>query len=206
MSFETQLADARAILRPQLQAARLGPYLEDNSPLGEMLRCMEFTATVQQSCNLTNNSQHKFLYSGLEHFTLMHGAAWTPAELPLDIPVGEARMCFKNAFELVMGDPRRYHYVEGYASGYIPVHHAWAVDQQGRVVDPTWSDRRPGNPVTGRIYVGTSFNFRYVVNTLNETKQYSVLDQWMIGWPILTGKHDLTEAINVQAYRHGPNE
>lgn len=50
-----------------------------------------------------------------------------------------AKECFRNA--LMMAQERSLDYVEGYALGHgIPVHHAWCLDADGKVVDPTWRD------------------------------------------------------------------
>jgi hypothetical protein len=50
----------------------------------------------------------------------------------------KAKQCFLNAarFESQYGLT----YVEGFAHSIIPVHHAWCVTADGRVVDPTWHD------------------------------------------------------------------
>jgi hypothetical protein len=42
-------------------------------------------------------------------------------------------------------------YVEGYAQAILPVHHAWNVDAQGRVMEVTWEE-------PGVAYFGIEFN------------------------------------------------
>jgi len=67
------------------------------------------------------------------------GRSFTSAALPADVERGEAKQCFRNAFQLAMSRDDLI-YVEGYASSIIPVLHAWCVTTRGVVVDPTWKD------------------------------------------------------------------
>src|SRR5688500_4268594 len=67
------------------------------------------------------------------------GRAWTPQPLPAGTPAGPKRQCYQNAGTLVVESPDLT-YVEGYAQppGLPPVHHAWCVDAEGRVIDNTF--------------------------------------------------------------------
>lgn len=64
-------------------------------------------------------------------------------------PMGE---CFRNAAWL--SRTSKLHYVEGYAVASarlsLPLPHAWCVDDEGRVYDPTWAE--------GRAYYGVVFD------------------------------------------------
>jgi len=62
------------------------------------------------------------------------------------------KQCFKNAFALASSNPGGLAYVEGLAltSG-IPLHHAWCVDRDGNVSDPTWPD-------LGQAYFGVALD------------------------------------------------
>jgi hypothetical protein len=106
-------------------------------------------------------------------FFLGEGQPWFDlvpfAEVDEQNPEGafsELNQCFWNAQELVLSDPERFTYCEGYAlratgTG-APVHHAWAVDEAGRVVDTTWARDAScaGDPFArvtpeeGRLYFG----------------------------------------------------
>lgn len=74
-------------------------------------------------------------------FMLQMGRAWTPQPLPAWVSPGPKRQCYQNAGNLVI-ENRGLTYVEGYAQppGLPPVHHAWCVDAEGRVIDNTFDD------------------------------------------------------------------
>lgn len=74
-------------------------------------------------------------------FTLKMGRAWPAQPLPAWAPLGPKRQCYQNAGTLAIENPGLT-YVEGYAQppGLPPVHHAWCVDADGRVVDNTFTD------------------------------------------------------------------
>jgi hypothetical protein len=60
------------------------------------------------------------------------------------------KACFRNAAMYALEHPGML-YVEGYATCYIPVHHAWCVSKQGTVQELTWDKK-------GAAYFGVSFN------------------------------------------------
>ena len=93
------------------------------------------------------------VYSCVEDLLLRHGSFWTPRALPARYRKRPVRQCFHNTGDLVRRS-KALRYVEGYAAKLslgIPMHHAWAVDGEGRVVDTTWD-----NP-EGAVYFGVAF-------------------------------------------------
>ena len=74
-------------------------------------------------------------------FTLKMGRAWEAQPLPTWVTLGPMRQCYENAGTLCI-ENRGLTYVEGYAQppGLPPVHHAWCVDTEGRVIDNTFRD------------------------------------------------------------------
>ena len=78
-------------------------------------------------------------------------------------------------------------YVEGYAIGIgssIGILHAWCVDQDGNVFDPTWK--------TGEAYFGIPFKAEYVkrviaerIERLGEEAYFGLLDDFEAGWPLI---------------------
>lgn len=124
----------------------------------------------------------------LHGFILRHGRDFqiTKKSFP---KLGKMKQCFMNAYKLADRD-HTLTYVEGFANGIIPVHHAWCVDRHDNVVDPTWRD--------GQDYFGVPFQLRAVVEGILRREAYgSLIDDWEAGWPLLTGKVAL-ESVLVQ--------
>jgi hypothetical protein len=76
----------------------------------------------------------------LERFVLHRGREGKAAKLRRGVKRGTKKACFSNATNLVLQTPGLV-YVEGYAitpllPGYL-VHHAWAEDAEGNVIDNT---------------------------------------------------------------------
>lgn len=105
------------------------------------------------------------------------GRFWELGEgLPDGVGRGEPKQCFANAGRLALMDPR-YTYVEGFAAARIsdnltfPTHHAWVVDADGRVVDPTWHDG------TGEAYFGAAVHADALRTRVAETGVWGYLDR-----------------------------
>lgn len=94
-------------------------------------------------------------------FTHKLGRPWMPQARPADIELATPKQCYQNAAALVM-QHRNLWYVEGYACppGLIPLHHAWCVDSDGRVIDPTLQE--PQNTQYFGIPVSAGFLFREI--------------------------------------------
>jgi hypothetical protein len=151
---------------------------------------------------------HDFMNNGQTFygFTLEHGQQWTPQALPGEFDRWEPKACFANSQELLVQEDfltpdSGLTYVEGYAvSGeliemgtWIPLHHGWLVDREGRVIDVTWTKPE------GSIYFGVPFNTRYVKRVIKETKLFtSLIDNMAQHWPLITGEHPAEEAVKRQ--------
>lgn len=98
--------------------------------------------------------------------------------LPAEYERGEIKLCFMNAARLAWEDADLT-YCEGYATtGLLPVHHAWCIDLDGLVVDPTWQYDHDGyarDPTTW-AYIGVSFPADTLNRALVETETWGVLD------------------------------
>lgn len=116
-------------------------------------------------------------YNGIADFVLKNGREFLRGE---GVPVkrGVMKMCYMNAAHLAAKDSSLT-YCEGYATTIIPVLHAWCIDEQGRVVDPTW---RFGH---GLGYFGVPFKLSFVRKIMRMTKHYGILDTWEHGFPVL---------------------
>jgi hypothetical protein len=120
---------------------------------------------------------------GTEGWLLKHGRAWTAAPLPEGIERGMKTRCYRNAASLAIRR-RTLTYVEGYAKQAqmpIPVPHAWCVDAEEAVVDPTW-DTPESN-----LYFGVAFQTPFLRKMLRETRRDGLLDCWELRWPLQRG-------------------
>jgi hypothetical protein len=102
---------------------------------------------------------------------------------------GPMRQCFMNAVKMATSG-RLVTYCEGFALGStMPMLHAWCVDREGRVLDPTW-------PYPDAAYHGVPFKLDYVLRRVVKAECYvSMFDDWMNDWPLLTGAHSVAEAV-----------
>lgn len=139
-----------------------------------------FVQLRQPPFDLPRISEH---YSCIEEFVLRHGEVWTPQELPRRFAPRQPKACFFNAATIVRqarrSGRRPLRYVEGFATTAglgLAVHHAWAVDEEGLVIDPTWTTAGPGI-----AYLGIVFD----LDQLPRGAGSSVLDNWHDGWPLL---------------------
>jgi len=119
-------------------------------------------------------------YSCIEEFVLKHGREYEISPLIFPRNRGKKKECFKNA--TLLSFKRGWTYVEGYAFGIaMPMLHGWCVNEDGIVVDPTWDN--------GKMYFGVEFSMSYVEAVILQKKTYGVLDNWEMGFPLLTAKH-----------------
>lgn len=102
---------------------------------------------------------HATFGMGYEAFVLRYGREFIAAPRPKGIRKRRAGQCFKNAWALADRD-RSYIYVEGWATGTIPQHHAWCVTRDGVAVDPTWNQEQAVE------YFGVPFQLIYVAKTI----------------------------------------
>jgi hypothetical protein len=92
-----------------------------------------------------------------------YGQAFSPRTSPTRwLRLGGARDCFNNAtrYAAVRDDVV---YAEGYALEPdlpIPVHHAWLIDVDGQVIDPTWKE------TADHVYFGIPFKQQFLRDLL----------------------------------------
>lgn len=130
-------------------------------------------------------------FMGQEDFVKQNGKAFTSQKYPSKYLNyrGEKKGCFTNAFNLAQRFSELT-YVEGYGiSNVVPlaIHHAFCVDAEGNVVDPTWDDQEDST------YFGVEFNQKYVVDTILRTKYYGILENWIEGYPLFMGSKGHTK-------------
>ncbi len=81
-------------------------------------------------------------YGSFEKAILEHGVSAPPKPRPPNIKRGVPTHCYYNCQQLVL-KYQSLTYVEGYAvpQGFkflMPINHAWVLDADGKVIDPTW--------------------------------------------------------------------
>lgn len=108
---------------------------------------------------------------------LRYGKTFEPADTnPVWLTRGPAKQCFDNATQVLIsrlaaGDTT-VRYAEGYAMDAelpIPMQHAWLVDADDQVVDPTWHD------AAENLYFGIVFEASFVLDLLRIKKSAGVL-------------------------------
>lgn len=113
-------------------------------------------SNLQQSAALHESVGKR---QSIERFVLDHGRefATTAPRRRFISWVRRANACFTNCLQLAIIE--RLVYVEGFAvlpAAGFEFHHAWCLDEAGRVLDPTWE-------APGSAYFGVPFDLAYVV-------------------------------------------
>lgn len=130
-------------------------------------------------------------YCCFEEFVLAHGQRFLNyMPRPKWVKRGVVKQCFSNCFDEMLKNPSKLIYCEGYATGVIPVHHAWLL-YDGKVIDPTWHDR--GIVREHTEYFGIAFQYKYVLKVAAESGYYSVIDNFAQKFPLLRGEHEPEE-------------
>ena len=105
-------------------------------------------------------------------FILKYGREWHVSEFSFTGQRGKPGSCFMNASRLAL-ESSDLTYVEGFAASVVPMHHAWCVRLDGKVVDPTW---RSSSVVTHDDYWGVAFSDEYLLTTTLANGVYGLLD------------------------------
>lgn len=134
---------------------------------------------------------------------LSEGPRRAALELPDWCPVMEPQNCYSNALALAQ-EWEGLVYVEGYAHlGLIPLQHAWVEDEEGRIIDPTWSGMKRDE--TEALYVGVKFDPTLAWDLMLASGYSSVFESdWMQGNPVL--RHGLKMHEGVAIATNAPTE
>ena len=93
-------------------------------------------------------------------------------------PRGTPKECYANATHLAIWN-KKLTYCEGKVMTLIPIEHAWCIDENGVVVDPTLSlDGRVGDI---HEYWGMPFRTDYLKKAVTVNKVYGLLDYFYAG-------------------------
>jgi hypothetical protein len=168
---------------PQMDALRDAAIARGFDP--DLARYLSQTATMQRSVmehNAHRIGREPLAYGSFEEFVLAHGQSFTPPPAkhprPKGFRKGRNRLCFMNATHATLGWNERegWRYVEGFATGFITCHHAWALDGDGHVVETTWKD-------SGSAYAGIAFPHEVVRDAINLKGTYGLLGQALLEKP-----------------------
>jgi hypothetical protein len=110
-------------------------------------------------------------FATVEGLVLRYGRSFRPQQKPRHVHLCLEGTCFVNAF--ILSHRPHLTYCEGFAldgSGLL-VHHAWACDRKGRVIDNTWE--RPGLE-----YFGVPFTRKFLYDVCRERDVLAAVFQW----------------------------
>lgn len=147
----------------------------ESGTLAEVLRWM---AEVQRA-----RAGPEPAYVNSADFIAQHGQAYRGRRLPKGYRYRAPKQCFRNAYHLARQHPGRLRYVEGYVLRYLPVHHAWCVDEDGQVVDPTL--RLTAEEAGRTEYLGVTLPLELVDQAILLSERFGVLEDWRNGHPML---------------------
>ncbi|MBD2303053.1 hypothetical protein [Nostoc sp. FACHB-190] len=129
---------------------------------------------LKQQADLIDNlnTRSDFRYKSTQKLILDYGQPFLKSVKP---PFkGQPKSCFENCLKALINFPKL-NYCEGFAISDdvdIAVSHAWLVNNDGDVIDPTWI----GKNFKGSTYFGVVFNNDFVVEMAQKNKCYGILD------------------------------
>ena len=110
---------------------------------------------------------------GTDAFVLANGRPFYMNDKTFDGARGTPKLCYMNASQAIMSDSSLT-YVEGSVHiGPLSIGHAWVVDKQGNVIDPTL--KLTSGAINPRGYFGVPFKSEYVMKTMAKTNVYGVI-------------------------------
>lgn len=145
-----------------------------------------YPATAKGNVELMADIHRQFASKqiSVEAFLLEYGEEFEANPTPEWVEPMTPKMCFMNCHTLasewyggLLGDDiAELFYCEGYvySSGLpIPIHHAWLIDANGTLIEPTLPDRTAEEEIT---YFGVKVpDFDALERVLDETGTYSIL-------------------------------
>jgi len=146
-----------------------GDYkIELMSTLSEQL-----LAYLQKSVESLNSINRNFLgkYKSNEALVLDYGIIFNKQIKPSSIK-GKPSLYYQNCYEIMCDNPDL-HYCEGFAVHEklpLPLTHAWLINNESEVIDPTWLDRGE------TAYLGVVFNKSFITKRLIQTQSFAVIE------------------------------
>lgn len=155
--------------------------LEHMKEIAVRMKEMEERAAVEGWSDMRRQLESRRVAFGKNipnDFLLDNGRDYAIGQFSFSLPRQEAQACFANATHLAVDMPHLT-YVEGKVACFgVPLDHAWCIDQEGLVVDPTIRDGHDGH-ISG--YFGIAFRTDYVRKAALTNRNYGVLDYFHAG-------------------------
>lgn len=158
-------------------------------------RCHELRDAIEAYITEGYRSKVKagdWYYAGPPDFVLRHGECFEASPLPRPYPYRRYRAkqaCFFNAGRLVFEHPDALTYVEGYAFGApelpTPILHAWCVEGDGRVIDPTWQHIPQRGPYFGVRFHTQVVSLMWLAWNKSNDKIGPIIDDAQRNWVLL---------------------
>jgi hypothetical protein len=139
--------------------------MNDTIESQDIRKYLSFIAKIQAKSSRNKN----WKYKSYEELVLDIGSEFYSEGTILD-EYGEMGYCYKNA--ALRSLRTREHYCEGWAVTKelpIPLQHAWCVDENDEVMDPTWHNQPA-------IYIGVKLELEYVTKHLLKTGYYGIFE------------------------------
>lgn len=137
-----------------------------NTPLTE--KDEELSKHLSVLANLLKRTDNAWRYASMQEFVLANGVFFPLRFAPVE--KGPAKHCYMNAWRAAAADEKLV-YCEGYAmiaNVPLPFDHAWCVDGEGRIVEPTWD-------TPGVSYLGICFEMAFVAERIFAQGVYGLL-------------------------------
>ena len=152
------------------------------TPADELRSHIDFIATIGKK-----ELPAGYVYRSVGEFLLKHGTDFSPAtdQTPGHLVDIAMKGCFDNAYRLARRRPSKFRYVEGYALNYIPLEHAWVVNEHGEVLDPTWDE----HSTIGSAYCGVVIPLKRMVKVRRNRHCITALFNWEKGFPLLRERY-----------------
>ena len=109
---------------------------------------------------------------------------------------GPMKQCYQNAYEAATTNTG-WSYVEGFSLSFIPVMHAWCVNEEGDAVEVTWD-------TPGKEYRGIVMEIANVNKAIVETGVWGVMpNDYLNGFQLLEGDtYGKTDMVPKNPVRH----
>jgi hypothetical protein len=141
-----------------------------NSNLDRLLEILNEQADLIDRLNKCSD----LLYKSSYRLVLDHGRPFSDRIIPSPFRA-KPRQCYQNCFK-PLWRRKDWYYCEGYAIDddlNLAIAHAWLVNDNGQVIDPTWNDDSKG-----ATYFGVVLQREYVFEIAKTTKSYGILENY----------------------------